>query len=172
MSRKAADIVVKDKGSKWDRSKAYGPEFVTEIMRHPGNGTHHTRELDVAKGKSRKPKHKKDWDKEASLSWTASLELFFKRNPPPPGREWSIEIVTSTQFKVLCNYCRTFIHAKEEDGFINVVGSNMDEVRYTQKIDADMQPEEVVKVLTTKLGFTGRSLVASLDVVFLDLLYR
>lgn len=45
----------------------YGPDFVTKVMRHPGNGAHQTRTKDVEKGRSRKDKHKKDLrDRESS----------------------------------------------------------------------------------------------------------
>jgi hypothetical protein len=39
----------------------HGPEYVQQVLRRPGGGAHHTREHDVEKGHSRKPKHKKDW---------------------------------------------------------------------------------------------------------------
>lgn len=36
--------------------------LIEQMIKHPGGtGSHHTRERDVAKGQSRKPKHKKDW---------------------------------------------------------------------------------------------------------------
>lgn len=40
----------------------YGPEFVTQVMRHPGNGAHSTRTKDVDKGRSRKEKHRRDYN--------------------------------------------------------------------------------------------------------------
>lgn len=44
----------------------HGPEFVQNVMRRPGGGTHHTRTKDVEEGRSRKDKHRKDWaDREA-----------------------------------------------------------------------------------------------------------
>ena len=39
----------------------HGPQYVQDVMRRPGAGTHHTRTKDVEKGQSRKEKHRKDW---------------------------------------------------------------------------------------------------------------
>jgi len=54
-------------------AQRHGPEYVEGVLRRPGAGRHHTRDLDVAKGKSRKPKHPRDWaDREGSaleLAW-------------------------------------------------------------------------------------------------------
>lgn len=44
----------------------HGPQYVQDVMRRPGAGTHHTRTKDVAEGRSRKEKHKRNWaDREA-----------------------------------------------------------------------------------------------------------
>ena len=44
----------------------HGPQYVQDVMRRPGAGTHHTRTKDVAEGRSRKEKHKKNLsDREA-----------------------------------------------------------------------------------------------------------
>lgn len=59
-AHEAKSIVVKNKNPKGPGRTEYGPEFVTEIMRHPGNGVHHTRTKDVERGTGR-PKHKKPW---------------------------------------------------------------------------------------------------------------
>lgn len=39
----------------------HGPQYVQDVMRRPGAGTHHTRTKDVEKGQSRKEKHRKEW---------------------------------------------------------------------------------------------------------------
>ena len=39
----------------------HGTEWVQDVVRRPGAGKHHTREDDVSKGRSRKPKHKDEW---------------------------------------------------------------------------------------------------------------
>ena len=59
-AHEAKDIIVKEKNPKGPGRSEYGPEFVTQIMRHPGNGAHQNRNQDVAKGVG-KPKHKKPW---------------------------------------------------------------------------------------------------------------
>jgi hypothetical protein len=47
----------------------HGPQYVQDVMRRPGAGTHHTRTKDVNEGRSRKEKHNKDWaDREAELT--------------------------------------------------------------------------------------------------------
>jgi hypothetical protein len=43
----------------------HGPDFVQHVHRRPGAGKHHNRDRDVAKGRSRKPKHKSR-DREAA----------------------------------------------------------------------------------------------------------
>lgn len=57
----------------------HGPEYVEGVLRRPGAGRHHTRDLDVAKGKSRKPKHQRGWaDREGSaleLAWGDTCEI-------------------------------------------------------------------------------------------------
>lgn len=57
---RAKEVVIQDKNPKDYGRTEYGPEFVTQIMRHPGYGRHQNREQDVAKGRG-KPKHKKPW---------------------------------------------------------------------------------------------------------------
>lgn len=58
--------VVKEKPRDLGRSE-YGPGFVTDIMRHPGNGAHQNRDREVGTGRSRKPKHKQNWsDRESA----------------------------------------------------------------------------------------------------------
>lgn len=59
---KGKEISLKDKPRDFGRTE-YGKEFVTEIMRHPGNGAHQNRNRDVQKGVGR-PKHKKPWGDE------------------------------------------------------------------------------------------------------------
>lgn len=50
----------------------HGPEFVENVMRRPGGGAHHTREHDVAKGRGRKEKHKRDWNDRESAELVAA----------------------------------------------------------------------------------------------------
>lgn len=58
-------VTIKEKPRDLGRSE-YGPGFVTDIMRHPGNGAHGNRDREVGTGRSRKPKHKQNWsDREA-----------------------------------------------------------------------------------------------------------
>lgn len=76
--KEAKDITLKLQ-PEYGRSE-YGPEFVTQIMRHPGNGAHQTRTKDVAQGRSRKEKHKKNFrDMEASISRVASIAIMAER---------------------------------------------------------------------------------------------
>lgn len=65
-THEGADTIIREKPRDPGRTE-YGKEFVTQIMRYPGYGTHHNREDAVEKGRSRKEKHKRNWnDREAS----------------------------------------------------------------------------------------------------------
>jgi|APSaa5957512622_1039677.scaffolds.fasta_scaffold16951_1 hypothetical protein len=43
-----------------------GPEYVDQVQRRPGAGRHQNRERDVDTGRSRKPKHPRDWQRSAA----------------------------------------------------------------------------------------------------------
>ena len=42
-------------------ARADGPEFVQDVLRRSGGGSHRNRERDVVSGRSRKVKHRRSW---------------------------------------------------------------------------------------------------------------
>ena len=93
--KESKDIVLKLK-PEYGNSE-YGSDFVTKIMRHPGNGAHQTRTKDVEDGRSRKPKFKKNYrDMEAALleEYRMAKDLTFKIEPTYGGKAYGPEFVT------------------------------------------------------------------------------
>ena len=70
------DIQVKGEKIKIDPKDLPKRRIGPDVFIRPGAGTHHTRERDIEEGRSRKPKHKKDYrDVEASVLRVAGRHL-------------------------------------------------------------------------------------------------